>query len=67
MSEVYIRSQNKKGLFCLNNAMGIVCSRKEERFIKFGDNNEPEKTRKKSIVFFCKETAHKMSWESMRV
>ena len=52
MSEVYIRSQNKKGLFCLNNAMGIVCSRKEERFIKFGDNNEPEKTKKEKHCLF---------------
>ena len=52
MSEVYLRSQNKKGLFCLNNTMGIVCSRKEERFIKFGDNNEPEKAKKEKYCLF---------------
>jgi len=44
--------KTKKGLFCLNNAMGIVCSRKEERFIKFGDNNEPEKTKKEKHCLF---------------
>lgn len=44
--------KTKKGLFSLNNAIGIACRRKEERFIEFGDNNEPEKTKKEKHCLF---------------
>lgn len=48
MSEVYIRSQNKKGLFIINNANGIICGEKEGVYFK-SSPTEPEEKEKYCI------------------
>ena len=54
MSEVYIRSKNKKGLFIINNANGIICGKKEGVYFK-PSTTEPEEKEKYCIcVDFAK-------------
>lgn len=42
MSEVYIRSQNKRGIFVLNNAHGIVCEKEYDEFTELNSGIERE-------------------------
>ena len=52
MSEVYIRNQDKRRLFVLNNAHGIVCSREQDNFMKLSSGVKREEKQKEKYCIY---------------